>query len=324
MFNKKRITGFLLSCVFILAAAMPAFADSGYASSLVTLQIGSRTMEVAQRGIPLATIKTVELNTSPTVVSDTTMIPLRGVLEPFGCVVTWHPGTFRQIEITQGDNKIAMTIGSKMIRVNDKKDVKLAVAPIIIDGSTVIPLRFVSETMGLHVEWLADTREIKLYDGNLDGLGLTPYRVPGKDANTIDCLAETDSSVVGVMAAVQAYESAYRTFDAGDFNADAVKATLTPGYASSVDTSLASLTQMMKDYGYGSSFKSTDVKGIMFDSTLSKATVGVETSFLVKAINDKGTAALNVKPGQVLTKRESLEVTLAGKEWKVNSFEPVQ
>jgi hypothetical protein len=44
----------------------------------------------------------------------------------------------------------------------DGKDVKLDVAPIIKDGRTFVPIRFISEAFGADVKWDANEKKITI------------------------------------------------------------------------------------------------------------------------------------------------------------------
>ena len=49
-----------------------------------------------------------------------------------------------------------------LVKVNGKV-VIMSVKPFIIDGRTVVPLRFISEALGATVEWIGETKSIKIY-----------------------------------------------------------------------------------------------------------------------------------------------------------------
>jgi len=42
------------------------------------------------------------------------------------------------------------------------------VAPTVIDGRTLVPVRFVSEAFGTEVEWDANTRIVSIFVGLID------------------------------------------------------------------------------------------------------------------------------------------------------------
>lgn len=95
--------------------------------------------------------------------SGTTLIPLRGLLEEMGSVVSWAP---ENETITIDGDKITMQIQDELVYVKDSVyglvRYTLRVAPMIKDSRTFIPLRFVSEQLGYDVSWNGETREITI------------------------------------------------------------------------------------------------------------------------------------------------------------------
>ncbi|MDI6860655.1 MAG: stalk domain-containing protein [Caldisericia bacterium] len=89
-----------------------------------------------------------------------TMVPLRFISEAFGAKVEWD-GTTKTVTITWGSKTIKLTIGVYIAKV-DGKDVKLDVAPIIREGRTFVPIRFISEAFGADVKWDATERKITI------------------------------------------------------------------------------------------------------------------------------------------------------------------
>lgn len=89
-----------------------------------------------------------------------TMVPLRFISEAFGAKVEWD-GATRTVTITWGSKTIKLTIGVYTAKV-DGKDVKLDVAPIIREGRTFVPIRFISEAFGADVKWDATERKITI------------------------------------------------------------------------------------------------------------------------------------------------------------------
>lgn len=117
----------------------------------VKLQIGNPLMNSC--GI----VKEVDegRGTVPVIEDDYTLVPIRTVVESFGGWVSWEEDT-QKVIIASRDSTVFVTINSKDAIVNDaegEKSVQLAVAPKIINGRTMLPLRFVSENIGLTVDW---------------------------------------------------------------------------------------------------------------------------------------------------------------------------
>lgn len=87
----------------------------------------------------------------PIVKDGRTLVPFRKLFETLGFTVQWvEEGTVRKAIGTKNSLSIELTINNTNAIVNGKA-VALDVPAQIIDGSTMVPLRFVSESSGLHV-----------------------------------------------------------------------------------------------------------------------------------------------------------------------------
>lgn len=91
-----------------------------------------------------------------------TMIPLRDIFEAIGARVIWDPKT-KTVSATRDTEVIRLTIGSATAK-HGQKFVKLDTAPVIRDGFTYVPLRFVTESFGAAVEWNAKTQTVTIKD----------------------------------------------------------------------------------------------------------------------------------------------------------------
>lgn len=121
-------------------------------SVTIILQVGN--------AFALVNGNTYTLEAAPTVSSGRTMVPLRFIGEAFGADFTYEP-TKKIIDITFGSDKIRMQIGKKSATVNGK-EVVLDVAPFIVNGRTLVPIRFISETFGAEVAWDATTKTVTI------------------------------------------------------------------------------------------------------------------------------------------------------------------
>jgi len=79
-----------------------------------------------------------------------TMVPLRFISENLGANVSWE-GKTKQITI-EGTKKITLTVGSRIISLNGHKQ-RIEVSPEIKNGTTFVPIRFVSEVLGSDVTY---------------------------------------------------------------------------------------------------------------------------------------------------------------------------
>ena len=93
-------------------------------------------------------------------------------MEKLGATVDWDKES-ETVVASLGASTVKMVIGSNTAYV-DNKIVPLTVAPKIINGATMIPLRFVSENMGLKVDWNSRSKTIKVTDDSYKGFSPVP------------------------------------------------------------------------------------------------------------------------------------------------------
>jgi len=101
-----------------------------------------------------------EFDVKPFVDSGRTLVPFRALAETMGAEVNWDAET-KTVTVLKGDKEINMVIGSNAATVNGSP-VTLDVPPKVVDGRTVIPLRFVGESLDSEVGYNGDTKIIKI------------------------------------------------------------------------------------------------------------------------------------------------------------------
>ncbi|MDQ0111472.1 N-acetylmuramoyl-L-alanine amidase family protein [Paenibacillus harenae] len=97
---------------------------------------------------------------NPQIVNQSTVVPIRVITEGLGFQVEWDNAT-KTVTINDGSNVIKLTINNNAALVNDQV-VQMETKPIIVKGTTLVPLRFVGEQFGLEFEWKADTKEVHI------------------------------------------------------------------------------------------------------------------------------------------------------------------
>lgn len=95
-----------------------------------------------------------------------TLVPFRPIFEALGAEVSWD-GEARTVSATRGRDSLVLTIGSETVQWR-RSLIKVDVAPVIADGRTLVPLRFVAQALGLHVRWDAATRTVLLESSPAD------------------------------------------------------------------------------------------------------------------------------------------------------------
>ena len=102
--------------------------------------------------------KEVEFDVHPQIINDRTMVPMRAIFEQLGATVEWD-GETKTVTSVKDETVISLTIGVPSI-ITDGAEKVLDVAPVIIDGRTLVPVRAVSEAFMLNVDWDADTKTV--------------------------------------------------------------------------------------------------------------------------------------------------------------------
>lgn len=97
-----------------------------------------------------------DLPMPPIIFDSYTLVPAREVFEALGAQVNWLSDLY-QVYITYGDTVVMLEIDSKKAYVNGKA-LDMTIAPKIINDKTMIPLRFVSESIGMEVSWDSEKR----------------------------------------------------------------------------------------------------------------------------------------------------------------------
>lgn len=104
--------------------------------------------------------ESVSFSEDPVTVDNYTMVQFRPLFETFGLQIGWDQAT-QTISGNRDQLSIKMVIGSETVTVNGKP-FTLPVAPRLIDGSTMIPLRFIGEVTGNIVKWDGSTRTVSI------------------------------------------------------------------------------------------------------------------------------------------------------------------
>ena len=87
----------------------------------------------------------------PIMVDNRTLAPVRVISETLGAKVDYDKAT-KKVVITKGLSKVEMTIDKPQVKVNGVTQV-MDTVPIVKNGSTMLPLRFIGEVLDCQVSW---------------------------------------------------------------------------------------------------------------------------------------------------------------------------
>lgn len=105
----------------------------------------------------------------PSIVKNYVMVPVRIVTESLGYKVDYVQAK-KQVTVSGGTKKVVMTVDSSTAYV-DGKAKKMDIPPTMQSNSVIIPLRFISEAVGVQVFWDNPTKSVFLYSANAPNTG---------------------------------------------------------------------------------------------------------------------------------------------------------
>lgn len=102
--------------------------------------------------------KNIKFDQPPIIQNGRTLVPFRAIYENFGMEVNWIPEDRRAVGYNESMD-IIMTIGSNRAYINDSEFI-LDTSPIIVNSRTLVPIRFISESLGKSVSWDNNNRNV--------------------------------------------------------------------------------------------------------------------------------------------------------------------
>ena len=114
---------------------------------VLTFAIGSNLMTVD--GLQ----KTLDVK--PIIIEGRTYLPARYVVEPLGGWVAWYADE-KKVSCTLKEKTLEMWVGKPTAKLGGKDvsiDQNPSVTPVIRSGRTLVPMRFLCESLGCEVSW---------------------------------------------------------------------------------------------------------------------------------------------------------------------------
>ncbi len=143
-------------------AASSTQSEPGLGEVTLTLQVGSPTLTIQEGG----RTQIVTLDAAPVLSESRTFLPIRPVVEALGGSILWEPGEQR-VDITNGPVRLRLWIGKSGAEKNGVPEpidpTNASVKPYLAPpGRTMLPLRFVAESLGAEVSWSQSTGTITI------------------------------------------------------------------------------------------------------------------------------------------------------------------
>ncbi|MDY8021751.1 GH25 family lysozyme [Paenibacillus polymyxa] len=135
----------LFAFLFLFLLAFPG--ESHAASSSSHLQLNGKDISDG-KGVQIQEVK------------GNILVPLRLIVEELGYSVNWESKT-GTITIHKQNLNLSLQVNNPIASVNDHQ-MGMAVAPLLKEGTTYVPLRFVSEQTGIDVAWNNELKTVFL------------------------------------------------------------------------------------------------------------------------------------------------------------------
>ena len=140
----------------------------------------------------------IEFDVNPEIIDGRTLVPLRKIFEEIGAMVKWNDDT-QTVSARKNSKTITLTIDSADLQIDKGKTdddgnpiietVTLEVPAQLSSGRTLVPVRAISESFGLNVEWddenqkviiVSDDEEDASWNENIGSINLTSLDYEGE------------------------------------------------------------------------------------------------------------------------------------------------
>lgn len=110
------------------------------------------SMQIGNNGVVLNNENKI-LDAAPLISQNRTMVPLRFIAEAFGANVSW----------AQDTKTVTIVIDGKVLTMRINQELEdFGAAPIISNGRTMVPIRYISEELGANVIWVPSTKTVAI------------------------------------------------------------------------------------------------------------------------------------------------------------------
>ncbi len=174
--------------LFLLLCIMTVFMATVFASEDV--------IEVQFNGEYIDFTDELGNKVEPELINDRTMVPMRKIFETLGMEVIWSPSA-KTVTAKNENKTITLAIDSTLATVaegEETKTITLDAAPLLLNDRTMVPVRFIAESLDKQVGWDEKNRVVVIIDYT-------------------DILNEVEENCSTYLAMVQEQTVAINTFD---------------------------------------------------------------------------------------------------------------
>ncbi|OEG00194.1 hypothetical protein BHF71_05765 [Vulcanibacillus modesticaldus] len=161
--------------VFTLILLVSVLPQVGFAEGMIKVKLNGEYVQFDQPPI-------IDEN-------DRTLVPIRFISEELGAKVTWE-GSTQTVIVTKDDRVIELSIGKTTAEI-DGRTYQLDTSAKLVNGRTLVPIRFISEALGLEVGWEGNTQTVIL--NSSDNVKITYQFMPNNRDEMIELVQSLPS-----------------------------------------------------------------------------------------------------------------------------------
>ncbi|MEZ4813108.1 MAG: stalk domain-containing protein [Caldisericia bacterium] len=151
----------LLICLVLLVAVFP---NSGFLSAVDSKESSVNIYFISGSNKYFVADKEFEMDSECVNRNSRTFIVARYLTEALGGEISWD-SELRTVNIDCRRHKISLQIDNPIAKVDgidSKIDSDEIITPFIYKDRTLVPIRFISESLGGDVSWMAETKKVRL------------------------------------------------------------------------------------------------------------------------------------------------------------------
>ncbi|MCD9024445.1 ABC transporter substrate-binding protein [Cohnella silvisoli] len=185
--NAVRIGLLTLAVLFVANVGLTPSTDAAEASRLIKVVVDG---------------KSISLSTALQLVKGRLLVPYSEVVAGLGGKVSWDQKT-KTVKAVKGNITVAYTAGSSTAYINNEKRT-LESAPVSLNNTTFVPLRFLAQSFGMWVRWdgnkkqvtISSTLTVQTKVGPLT-LNKVPQRIVTLSSSDTEIVAALGGHIVG-------------------------------------------------------------------------------------------------------------------------------
>lgn len=176
--SKKTIAKIIIySLVFVILLSIPIFSLAEDSENTKTTMVF-----IIDNNSYTANGELIVMDVSPMIIEGRTMLPIRYAANPLGADIQWD-GQEKKVTLILAEKKLELWVGQSNALV-DGLNIPIDptnpnVKPVIINGRTMLPLRFVTENLGCELDWDPATKKVTITKDSKPNLTISnPIIIP--------------------------------------------------------------------------------------------------------------------------------------------------